>query len=1012
MIPQKLIIEGLYSYQKRQTIDFTDLTDSGLFGIFGATGSGKSSILEAISYALYGQTERLNTRDKRTYNMMNLKSNRSYIAFDFYNHENELFRAEREFKRNSKNFEDIRTPGVTFYKFKKDHWVPLEHSNAEKIIGLSYDNFKRTIIIPQGQFKEFLELGATERTRMMKDIFRLHRYDLQDKVSALNKQNKSELDKLEGRLKGYEAITGEDIEAKKMALKQANERLERAGKEHKVTDEKFQRLKHLKSDFEALKQKEKAFSELKQQREDVQKRQERTDDYERVYKAFYQLLKDLDRQKEKVQFKQKEREKTTKQLNKSEKHLKETKAQLEKITPWFEKLDQKKSEENDLKLIIKILASSEQIKQLKKDKADKEKILKKAYAREKEIQSDIDKAEKEIESLKPKKLDSKLLRQVGNWFTKAENLEEVYQKQAKKADDINNKIQSLLDELADKKINPETFESDISTEVKRLDEKREKLQIQKDDLNVRQKLLEHANGLHDGKPCPLCGAVEHPNIVEADDVSGELEQVCAALKDIEKQKKKIRAKKTETDKKLERKRLLSVNFETEQAQLKEIAENLKAHTSNFIWDGFDAEKPGEFREKQRKSEEIEDQIEDSNKRLKDLRKSKEKMHQNVEKCRESLKKRESQEIDKQAQIDSNRENLRFLNVGDYRQFSVEEVKASLENLECKNRAVRKQYETLTGEINDLIPKIASKNAELKAIKKRIAELNSDIAFSQKRVKEHLIGEEIDDIQTVKEILSREINVDEERKKIEAFNIEFETTKKGIEELEEKLSRDSFTEELFRQVKEKWEASKQILKGAEEAVTKRKQEVERLDKRFKEKQKLQKQHKKLEKRADNLNTMFRLFRGAGFVEYVSSIKLRQLCDHANVRFHRLTRNQLSLHLNENNDFEIIDYLNEGRSRSVKTLSGGQSFQVSLSLALALAESVQSNAAADKNFFFIDEGFGTQDAESINIIFETLLNLNKENKIVGIISHVEELKDRIPMSLMIKKDEEKGSLVVAN
>jgi exonuclease SbcC len=61
-----------------------------------------------------------------------------------------------------------------------------------------------------------------------------------------------------------------------------------------------------------------------------------------------------------------------------------------------------------------------------------------------------------------------------------------------------------------------------------------------------------------------------------------------------------------------------------------------------------------------------------------------------------------------------------------------------------------------------------------------------------------------------------------------------------------------------------------------------------------------------------------FKGAGFVQYVSSIYLRQLCDHANVRFHRMTRNQLSLQLNENNDFEIIDYLNEGRSRSVKTL----------------------------------------------------------------------------------------------
>ncbi|PTT37907.1 hypothetical protein DBR28_09245 [Chryseobacterium sp. HMWF028] len=76
---------------------------------------------------------------------------------------------------------------------------------------------------------------------------------------------------------------------------------------------------------------------------------------------------------------------------------------------------------------------------------------------------------------------------------------------------------------------------------------------------------------------------------------------------------------------------------------------------------------------------------------------------------------------------------------------------------------------------------------------------------------------------------------------------------------------------------------------------------------------------------------------------------------------------------------------------------------------MAESVQANAKADKNFFFIDEGFGTQDTESVNIVFETLTNLMKENRIVGIISHVEELKEKIPTALNIIKDEERGSLI---
>ncbi|HRN48189.1 MAG TPA: SbcC/MukB-like Walker B domain-containing protein [Niabella sp.] len=107
--------------------------------------------------------------------------------------------------------------------------------------------------------------------------------------------------------------------------------------------------------------------------------------------------------------------------------------------------------------------------------------------------------------------------------------------------------------------------------------------------------------------------------------------------------------------------------------------------------------------------------------------------------------------------------------------------------------------------------------------------------------------------------------------------------------------------------------------------------------------------------------------------------------------------------------MIDFLNEGRSRSVKTLSGGQAFQVSLSLALALAESVQANNQSQQNFFFIDEGFGTQDSESVNVVFDTLMQLQKENRIVGIISHVEELKERMPRALQITKDTFKGSVI---
>ncbi len=124
---------------------------------------------------------------------------------------------------------------------------------------------------------------------------------------------------------------------------------------------------------------------------------------------------------------------------------------------------------------------------------------------------------------------------------------------------------------------------------------------------------------------------------------------------------------------------------------------------------------------------------------------------------------------------------------------------------------------------------------------------------------------------------------------------------------------------------------------------------------------------------------------------------------------MTNNSLSLELSKDEEFIVRDYLNNGKTRLLKTLSGGQTFQAALCLALALAENVKSLNKADKSFFFLDEGFGSLDRESLRVVFDTLKTLRKENRIVGIISHVEELQQEIDMYLNVVNDKERGSLI---
>jgi len=1009
MIPIQLTIEGLYSYQERQTIDFRHLTEAGLFGIFGAVGSGKSSILEAISFALYGETERLNMRDKRAYNMMNLKSNSFYIEFDFINHENKTYRATRDFKRNSKKFDDVKPSSVTFYEKIHEKWVPLDHSNCEEIIGLSYANFKRTMIIPQGQFKEFLELGATERTNMMKEIFNLQRFDLQNNVSVLNARNRSSLDQLEGQLKGFEEVNEAQISVKKEELSVENQKLETLQIEFTQIREKYEQLKNLKTDFTLLKQKKEDAEKLSAEKDSIDRLETKTELFDAVFRVFNPLMNEQNKLQKEIGFHQKNKENETEILAKTEKQFHSLTEQLTAILPKFEALDQSKIQENDLNLILQMLNFSDEIKVLKERTKKGSEKVQEVEKNTKQIEKKLGALTEQTEILKPQKIDSTLLTNAGNWFLEHKNLSESLKKQKEKTDLKKAEINTILSELKLDKIDTENFKNDIKLKTDVLENQKRELFEKQKQLEIQQKLSHFASELHDGKACPLCGSQEHPNIVVFDDVHAEINDLQKQIENLENQKQEIQKKSLEIEKILDRKNIFEEQLKSEEEILKQIQISIQNHVQRFIWKEFDADNEAEFEQKRIQSFKIEKQMEDLGKTIAQEQKNLDKERETLDQYNKALEKFRLDEAKKSEQIETNKANLKILDWENYHEKTMAEVEESYQKLAKSNLETEENYQLLLKKEKELSPKLAEQKTIVLQLEKRILELEKEILENKNGIQQSLHDQNFTALAEVQTILGQEINVAEARNKIQQFRIDFTALNKGITELETKLKDFSFNEEQFSETEIQFISKEKEAKAANDSVVKIASEVERLEKEFKKKENLLIELSKLQKRAENLKIMTNLFKGAGFVQYVSSIYLRQLCDHANIRFHRMTRNQLSLQLNDNNDFEIVDYLNEGRSRSVKTLSGGQAFQVSLSLALALAESVQAHAKSDKNFFFIDEGFGTQDLESVNVVFETLMSLQKENRIVGIISHVEELKEKIPMSLHISKDEERGSLI---
>ncbi|MEM6806795.1 MAG: AAA family ATPase, partial [Bacteroidota bacterium] len=261
MIPIRLTLKGINSYQEPYEVDFTRLVEGQLFGIFGPVGSGKSTILEAIALALYGETERLNVKDDRNYNLMNLRSDELFVDFVFETGiSGDQYRFTIQGKRNRKRFEKVNTFSRAAYHWSEGEWQPIAPDSAEGLIGLNYKNFRRTVIIPQGKFQEFLRLKAADRTRMLKEIFSLERFDLGAKVKSLSFKNKQNMERLEGSLAEYATILPESLEAKKEILVELQ-------KELSLLEAAVERSLYQKNIFEEFFQVHERYNKARQQLE-------------------------------------------------------------------------------------------------------------------------------------------------------------------------------------------------------------------------------------------------------------------------------------------------------------------------------------------------------------------------------------------------------------------------------------------------------------------------------------------------------------------------------------------------------------------------------------------------------------------------------------------------------------------------------------------------------------------------------------------------------------------------
>lgn len=213
MKPVILKIKGLNSFVEQQTIEFSKLTEKGLFGIFGPTASGKSTILDGITIALYGKV----SRDTKEF--VNTETNVVEISYDFevgMGNSRKQYRAERCIKRmKGGNFKTTYARLIEVNKTNPDGNKVLAEGPKDmditiiSIIGLKVEDFTRSVVLPQGKFNEFLKLGGKDRRDMLERIFALEKYGtkLYDKIRGIRNENLKTQSELQGEMKGYDSVS-------------------------------------------------------------------------------------------------------------------------------------------------------------------------------------------------------------------------------------------------------------------------------------------------------------------------------------------------------------------------------------------------------------------------------------------------------------------------------------------------------------------------------------------------------------------------------------------------------------------------------------------------------------------------------------------------------------------------------------------------------------------------------------------------------------------------------------
>lgn len=1009
MRPLKLLVEGFTCFKEGQTLDFAPLD---LFAITGPTGAGKTSLLDAMIFALYGRIPRVS---RRYAELISLGRDRMSVVLEFQLLDRR-FRVGRVGRRNGPAhavLEEMLDGGTRVLA----SGVREVDRTVQDLLGLPYEAFTQAVVLPQGEFATFLKSPPGERREILRNLLRLQVYERMRQLAQEERQA------LEASRRGLERLCEEYADATPQALRAAEEEV---GRLKRTRDELGGQLRELQQrlevltelrrrtvELEALREQERALSA---QEKEVRSAAERLRQAERAREVLPRLASSERAQKqallaaERVEAIREELERARQLHHLARKELERAEAAAQEIPVLRHRIRAL----DELRGVVEALASARsRVEAYRKRVAGLEAEVAQARSERESLeamvaglQAEVEAAERELKNIGYEEAVDRLLEEVAERAAELGRVREELARTTREAETLEIEAQRAQEGSAQAEQALERAREALVRATERAEAA---------DRALQQARMHHAAHLlraqlRPGEPCPVCAQpVARPpagvSLPELAELEARVLQAQEELKQARLAADRAAADHARAQATAEQAELRARDARARQdllsGQVRAWTEELETRVGPHV-----ASEPGQT---------VEERIRGALRRMRDRRQRHARVKESLEAKRgelvavrergrhveERLSRLEREWAEAQAQLAAEEEVV----CGYERR--IREVTDTEDPL-AERDALEREVSGLEGALAQAREAATRAETEVAQLAIRLQEAEETAQQARREAAEQRAQAEaaarkagFGDLPAVQEAVLSEAEEDRLRQLVETYEADRRHVRQQLRRLERELKGETVTEEALQLVRGKrdsleaaYREAVERVAAAEQSLVQLRERVERAERLHSERAQLEAEYALIRQLADDL-------RSEHFQEFVLEETFRELVAGASVRLLRFSH-RYTLEYDEDGSFAVVDHDNAGERRSADTLSGGETFLASLSLALELSEQVQrSSGAVALHSLFIDEGFGTLDPETLDSVACAIEALQTGGRMVGIITHLQELSARLPTRVVVEK-----------